>query len=137
MYIMFKDHFDATEDSYTKLRVFCTDASILNYPRNLFTEIVGTFILVFAILGINQVPGIAGGLSNVLVWAIIAGIGMSIGGVTGYAINPCRDFGPRLAHAILPIKGKGPSKWSYSWVPIVGPVIGGLAAVGLYLVIPW
>ena len=101
------------------------------------SEAIGTFVLVFAIKGIAQVDGIAGGLDKFLVFGIIVSIGMSLGGLTGYAINPARDLGPRLAHAILPIKGKGSSNWGYGIVTLVGPVIGAIAAVLLYGAIPW
>ena len=137
VYLMFKDQFDATEDSGTKLGVFSTGPSIPNIPRNIFCEAVATFVLVFAIKGIGQVTGIAGGLSNILVFGIIVSIGMSLGGLTGYALNPARDIGPRIAHALLPIKGKGSSNWGYAIVPLVGPIIGALVAVGLYAIIPW
>ena len=103
----------------------------------MLSEIVATFVLVFAIKGIGQVSGIAGGLSNVFVFGIITSIGMSLGGLTGYAINPARDWGPRIAQALLPFKGTGPSGWDYAVVPMVGPIIGALLAVGLYAVIPW
>ena len=137
VYLMFKDQFDATEDPGTKLGVFSTGPSVPNMGRNIFCEAVATFVLVFAIKGIAQVGGIAGGLSNILVFGIITSIGMSLGGLTGYALNPARDIGPRIAHAILPIKGKGSSNWGYAIVPIVGPIIGAIVAVLLYMVIPW
>ena len=137
VYLMFKDQFDATEDPGTKLGVFSTGPSIPNIPRNIFCEAVATFVLVFAIKGIAQVGGIAGGLSNIFVFGIIVSIGMSLGGLTGYALNPARDIGPRIAHAFLPIKGKGSSNWGYAIVPLLGPVIGALVAVGLYAIIPW
>ena len=137
VYLMFKDHFDATEDPGTKLGVFSTGASIPNMGRNIFCEAVATFVLVFAIKGMAQVGGLNGAQGNFLVFGIIVSIGMSLGGLTGYALNPARDIGPRLAHAILPIKGKGPSNWGYAPVPLVGPVLGALAAVALYAVIPW
>ena len=137
VYLMFKDQCDATEDPGTKLGVFSTGPSIPNIPRNIFCEAVATFVLVFAIKGIGQVTGIAGGLSNILVFGIIVSIGMSLGGLTGYALNPARDIGPRIAHALLPIKGKGSSNWGYAIVPLVGPIIGALVAVGLYAIIPW
>ncbi|MFR8546631.1 MAG: MIP/aquaporin family protein, partial [[Clostridium] scindens] len=137
VYLLFKGQFDATEDPNTKRGVFCTSPSIPNKALNMLSEIVATFVLVFAIKGIGQVSGIAGGLSNVFVFGIITSIGMSLGGLTGYAINPARDWGPRIAHALLPIKGKGPSGWDYAVVPMVGPIIGALLAVGLYAVIPW
>ena len=135
VYLMFKDQFDATEDPGTKLGVFSTGPSIPNLPRNIFCEAVATFVLVFAIKG---VPAAApAGVGNLLVFGIIVSIGMSLGGLTGYALNPARDIGPRIAHAFLPIKGKGSSNWGYAIVPLVGPVIGAIAAVLLYGVIPW
>ena len=137
VYLMFKDQFDATEDPGTKLGVFSTGPSIPNLPRNIFCEAVATFVLVFAIKGIGQVDGIAGGLSNILVFGIIVSIGMSLGGLTGYALNPARDIGPRSAHAFLPIKGKGSSNWGYAIVPLVGPIIGAIVAVLLYGANPW
>ncbi|MGX8710850.1 MIP/aquaporin family protein [Caproiciproducens sp. R2] len=139
VYLMFKDQFDATEEAGPKLGVFSTGPSIRNIPRNLFCEAVATFVLVFALLGFGNVAG-AGtvGVSNLFVFGIIVSIGMSFGGLTGYALNPARDLGPRIAHAILPIKGKGDSNWSYGLVvPIFGPIIGGLAGALLYAAIPW
>lgn len=133
VYLMFKDQFDATDDPGTKLGVFSTGPSVPNIPRNIFCEAVATFVLVFAIKGIGQVTGIAGGLSNVLVFGIIVSIGMSLGGLTGYALNPARDIGPRIAHAFLPIKGKGDSNWGYAIVPIVGPIVGAIVAVLLFM----
>lgn len=137
VYLLFKGQFDATEDPGTKLGVFSTAPSIPNMPLNILSEAVGTFVLVFAIKGIGNVPGIAGGLDKFVVFGIIVSIGMSLGGLTGYAINPARDIGPRLAHAVLPIKGKGSSNWKYAIVTLVGPVIGAIAAVLLYGAIPW
>lgn len=138
VYLLFKDQFDATEDPATKLGVFSTGPAIRNIPRNFFSEVIGTFVLVFAILGIGNVTGIAGGVNYLLVFGIIVSIGMSLGGLTGYAINPARDLGPRLAHAVLPIKGKGSSNFSYGLVvPVFGPIVGGLLATLLYKVIPW
>lgn len=135
VYILFKDHFDATEDAGAKLGVFSTGPSIPNLPRNMISEIIATFVLVFAIKGL---PAAApAGVGNLLVFGIIVSIGMSLGGLTGYALNPARDLGPRLAHAVLPIKGKGDSNWKYGIVTLVGPVIGALIAVGLYGIIPW
>ncbi len=135
VYLMFKDQFDATEDPGTKLGVFSTGPSIPNLPRNIFCEAVATFVLVFAIKGVPA--GCPAGVSNLLVFGIIVSIGMSLGGLTGYALNPARDIGPRIAHAILPIKGKGSSNWGYAIVPLVGPVIGAIVAVLLYGIIPW
>lgn len=137
VYLLFKGQFDATEEAKTKLGVFCTSPSIPNKGLNILSEAIGTFVLVFAIKGIANVDGIAGGLDKFLVFGIIVSVGMSLGGLTGYAINPARDIGPRLAHAILPIKGKGDSNWGYAIVPLIGPIIGAIAAVLLYGVIPW
>ena len=134
VYLLFKGQFDATEDPGTKLGVFCTGPSIPNTGLNILSEAVGTFILVFAIKGIGNVTGV----DKLFVFGIIVSVGMSLGGLTGYAINPARDLGPRLAHAILPIKGKGDSNFSYGLVvPIVGPIIGAIVAVLLYGAIPW
>ena len=137
VYILYKGQFDATEDPGTKLGVFSTGPSVPNVGLNLLSEIVGTFVLVFAILGIGNVAGCASGVEKLLVFGIIVSIGMSLGGLTGYAINPARDFGPRCAHAVLPIKGKGSSNFAYGWIPIVGPIIGGAIAALLFKVIPW
>jgi glycerol uptake facilitator protein len=138
VYLFFKDQFDATEDQATKLGCFATGPAVRNIPRNIFCEAVGTFVLVFAILGISHVTGAgASGVSNLFVFGIIVAVGMSLGGTTGYAINPARDLGPRIAHAILPIKNKGSSNWGYALVPVVGPIIGALVAGLLYSVIPW
>lgn len=137
VYILFKAQFDATESPTTKLGVFSTGPSVPNMPLNILSEAIGTFVLVFAIKGIAQVQNCAPGLSNFLVFGIIVSIGMSLGGLTGYAINPARDLGPRIAHTILPIKGKGDSNWGYAPVVIVGPIVGAIAAVLLYGAIPW
>lgn len=136
VYVLFKGQFDATDDPGTKLGVFSTGPSVPNVGLNLLSEAVGTFVLVFAIKGFGNVDA-AGGISNLYVMGLIVSIGMSLGGLTGYAINPARDLGPRIAHAVLPIKGKGDSNFGYGWIPVVGPIIGGLAAVGLFNVIPW
>ncbi len=132
VYILFKAQFDATEDPGAKLGVFCTGPSVPNTVLNLISEAVGTFVLVFAICGLNNVPELNAGVAKLLVFGIIVSIGMSLGGLTGYAINPARDFGPRCAHAVLPIKGKGSSRFDYGWIPVVGPIIGALCGVGLY-----
>ena len=133
VFILFKEQFDATEDAGTKLGVFSTGPSVPNLPLNILSEAVGTFVLVFAIKGLAQVPDLADGTGKFLVFAIIVSIGMSLGGLTGYAINPARDLGPRLAHAVLPIKGKGSSNFGYGLVvPIIGPIIGAIVAVLLY-----
>lgn len=131
VYLAFKDQFDATDDPGTKLGVFSTGPSVPNMPLNIFCEAVATFVLVFAIKGI---PGtVAGGVSNLFVFGIIVSIGMSLGGLTGYALNPARDLGPRIAHSFLPIKGKGDSNWGYAVVPLFGPIIGAVVAVLVYM----
>lgn len=138
VYLLFKKHFDATPDPDTKLGVFATGPSVSNLWLNFFSEFVGTFILVFTIKGIGNVSGIPAGLDKLFVFGIIVAIGMSLGGLTGYAINPARDLGPRLAHAVLPIKGKRDSNWKYGLlVPIFGPILGALSAVALFAVLPW
>ena len=135
---LFKDHLDAEENPALKLGVFCTSPSMPNLFRNFLSETIGTFVLVFAILGIGQVPNIAGGMDKLFVFGIIVSVGMSLGGLTGYAINPARDFGPRLAHALLPIKGKGSSNFAYGCrVPLIAPFVGGILAVVAYKAIPW
>lgn len=138
VYIMFKGQFDETPDAGTKLGVFSTGPSIDNRVMNILSECIGTFVLVFAIKGIGNVAGAGDfGFNYFLVFGIIVSIGMSLGGLTGYAINPARDLGPRLAHALLPIKGKGDSNWGYGVVTIVGPLLGAIIAVLLYGAIPW
>lgn len=137
VYLLFKDQFDATDSAATKLGVFSTGPSIPNMGRNILSEAVGTFVLVFAIKGMAQAGDVPAGVSNYLVFAIIVSVGMSLGGLTGYAINPARDLGPRLAHALLPIKDKGDSNWGYAPVVIIGPLLGAIAAVLLYAAIPW
>lgn len=138
VYILFKEQFDATEDPGTKLGVFSTGPSVPNTVLNILSEAIGTFVLVFAIKGIGNVTGLSTGVDKLFVFGIIVSVGMSLGGLTGYAINPARDLGPRLAHAVLPIQGKGDSNFGYGLiVPIIGPILGALAAVGLYAVIPW
>lgn len=137
VYILFKEQFDATEEAGAKLGVFSTGPSVPNMPLNILSEAIGTFVLVFAIKGLAQVEGLAPGVDKLLVMGIIVSVGMSLGGLTGYAINPARDLGPRIAHAILPIKGKGGSNWGYAPVPVIGPVIGAIVAVLVYGAIPW
>lgn len=137
VYLLFKDQFDATEDVNIKRGTFCTSPSVEDRKLNFLSEIVGTWVLVFSILGLEQMGTIDAAASKFLVWAIIVSVGMSLGGLTGYAINPARDFGPRLAHALLPIKGKGSSRFDYAIVPILGPIVGALLAVLTYRLIPW
>ncbi|SDT51874.1 MIP/aquaporin family protein [Jiangella sp. DSM 45060] len=119
----FKQHFDAEEDQGKQLGVFSTGPQIRNPMWNTVTEIVGTFVLLFVIFSFGNSPADLGPLPVAL---LVVGIGASLGGPTGYAINPARDLGPRIAHALLPIRGKGSSDWGYSWVPVVGPIIGGI-----------
>jgi glycerol uptake facilitator protein len=122
-------HWRETEDPGLKLAVYCTAPAIRNTAANLITEVIGTFVLVFAILGFFADEATAGtGLGALLVGLLVLSIGLSLGGPTGYAINPARDLGPRIMHAILPIAGKGSSDWSYSWIPVVGPITGGILA---------
>lgn len=135
-FLAYKDHFNEEPEPAAKLGVFSTGPAIRNYAWNLVTEIIGTFVLVFAIIAFTngKTPTELGALP---VAFIVLVIGVSLGGPTGYAINPARDLGPRIAHAFLPIKGKGSSDWSYAWVPVVGPLIGGaLAAVASFGLLP-
>lgn len=125
VYLAYKRHFDESEDAGAKLAVFSTGPAIRSYGWNVVTEILGTFVLVFVVLSFGNWPGDIGPLAVAL---LVLGIGASLGGPTGYAINPARDLGPRIIHALLPIKGKGSSDWSYAWVPVVGPILGGVAA---------
>jgi glycerol uptake facilitator protein len=129
-WLAYKQHFDAEPEPANKLGVFSTGPAIRSYGWNLVTEIIGTFVLVFVVIGFGR-QGDASGLAALgalPVALLVVGIGASLGGPTGYAINPARDLGPRIAHAVLPIAGKGGSDWAYSWVPVVGPIIGGLLA---------
>jgi glycerol uptake facilitator protein len=121
-WLAYKQHFDAEPLAASKLAVFSTGPAIRSTGWNLLTEFIGTFVLVFVILTFGGTPS---GLGPLAVALLVVGIGLSLGGPTGYAINPARDLGPRIAHAILPIKGKGKSDWSYAWIPIVGPLAGG------------
>jgi glycerol uptake facilitator protein len=128
-WLAYKQHFDEEPDAATKLGVFSTGPAIRSYGWNVVTEIIGTFVLVFVILAAGAIKSTdLGWLSALGVAMLIVGIGASLGGPTGYAINPARDLGPRIAHFVLPIKGKGDSDWAYSWVPVVGPIIGGVLA---------
>jgi glycerol uptake facilitator len=139
VWLHFLPHWRTTEDPGLKLACFCTIPAIRNLAANLLSEIIGTLVLVFvvgaifskAVAGTGFVSGVAAYLVAALVW----GIGLSLGGTTGYAINPARDFGPRLAHSLLPVANKGKSDWGYAMVPILGPLIGGALAGGLMRVI--
>ena len=145
VWLFFKNHYEATSDQPdAMLGTFCTMPAMYNPWRNFFCEMVATCLLVFSILSLATggnaftvagAPAGTGSLGAFPVTCIIMSIGMSLGGTTGYALNPARDLSPRLAHALLPIKGKGKSGWFYSWVPVAGPVAGAFLAAGLYLLI--
>jgi glycerol uptake facilitator protein len=128
VWITYKQHFDATDNAAIKLAVFCTGPAIRNPFYNLITEIIGTLVFVIAVLHIISHTDSLGSISALPVAFVVFGIGLSLGGPTGYAINPARDLGPRIVHAILPIKGKGTSDWQHSWIPVVGPMIGAVMA---------
>lgn len=135
VWLAYLPHWKVTSNPDKKLAVFSTSPAIKNLPANLLNEIIGTTILVIGVGAIfgaatqgSPVPGLGPYLVGMLVW----GIGLSLGGATGYAVNPARDLGPRIAHAILPIPGKGTSDWSYAWVPVTGPLIGALLGAGLW-----
>jgi glycerol uptake facilitator protein len=133
VYLSYLNHWRPTEDPGLKLAVFCTAPALRNRVANLITEIIGTFVLVFGVLAFFASKGVAADpLSGLLVALLVLGIGLSLGGPTGYAINPARDLGPRIVHALLPIPGKGPSDWDYAWIPVVGPLIGGAIAALLF-----
>lgn len=142
--IMYYQHFEATEDKAIKLAVFATAPAIRNKYHNFFSETVGTFVLVYAVLHVVP-PEIKGGdgelvkvglgsLGAIPVTLIVLGIGLSLGGTTGYAINPARDLGPRIVHQFLPVPDKGSSDWAYAWIPVIGPITGATIAVGLTLI---
>ncbi|WP_046471275.1 MIP/aquaporin family protein [Allosalinactinospora lopnorensis] len=140
VYLAYLPHWKVTDDADAKLGVFSTAPGIRNKPANFVTEVIGTFMLVFGILGINANAGMMNtggvdlsalfstGFAPLLVGLLVLAIGLSLGGPTGYAINPARDLGPRIAHAVLPIPGKGGSDWSYAWIPVVAPPVGGVLA---------
>lgn len=140
VYLFYKDHYDATADEPdTILGTFCTMPAIRNNWRNFFCEALATMVLVFVILALgtkeNTPTFSVGDLGAFPVTFLIVAIGMSLGGATGYAINPARDLGPRIAHALLPIKGKRNSGWDYSWIPVAGPIVGALLAAACYLMV--
>ena len=124
-WLAYREHYDAHPDPGEVLATFSTGPAIRSYPWNVVTELIGTFVLIYIILQFGNTPSEIGPLAVAL---LVVGIGASLGGPTGYAINPARDLGPRVAHAVLPIRGKGGSDWGYSWVPVVGPIIGAVLA---------
>ncbi|HEY6229449.1 MAG TPA: MIP/aquaporin family protein [Verrucomicrobiae bacterium] len=128
VWAQYKQHFDATEDQNMKLGVFCTGPAIRSMFWNTISEIIGTFVLVYAALNISSPSGQIGSISSLPIAAIVAVIGISLGGTTGYAINPARDLGPRIMHCLLPIPNKRDGDWSYAPVPVIGPILGGLLA---------
>jgi glycerol uptake facilitator protein len=138
VWLAYLPHWAATDNKGSKLAVFCTAPAIRDRNANLITEIIGTFVLVLGVLvvltpkNLNPVHGWDAGFGPFLVGIIVWAIGLSLGGPTGYAINPARDLGPRIAHALLPIAGKGKSDWDYAWIPVAGPIAGGLIAAFLY-----
>jgi glycerol uptake facilitator protein len=143
VYLLFKDHFDATDDAAGKRAIFCTDPAIPNRFRNLLSEVIGTFVLIIAVFYIagaelqneEGTPVGLGAVGAIPIAFVVWSIGLSLGGLTGYAINPARDLGPRIMHFLLPIKGKTHSNWSYAWIPIVGPCIGAALATFLHLLL--
>ncbi|MBA3426714.1 MAG: aquaporin family protein [Rubrobacter sp.] len=144
VWLAYLPHWGPTEDPGLKLGVFCTAPAYRQTGPNMITEIIGTAVLLFGVLGIvtnaGAVPGdlsavVATGLNPLLIGLLVLGIGLSLGGPTGYAINPARDLGPRLAHAVLPIAGKGSNDWEYAWIPVVAPIIGGIIGAGLFVLL--
>ncbi len=134
VWLVYFPHWRETEDAALKLAVFSTAPAIRHPLANLFTEIVGTAVLLFGVLAITADSGAAGsGLAPLLIGLLVWSIGLSLGAPTGYAINPARDLAPRLAHALLPIPAKGGSDWSYAWIPVVGPLVGGIAGAAAYV----
>lgn len=131
VWLAYLPHWEATDDQAAILGTFATGPAIRKYPANLLTEIIGTFVLVLGLLAFTQTK-FAAGTNIFAVSGLILALGLSLGGPTGYAINPARDLGPRLAHAILPIANKGTSDWQYAWVPVAGPMIGGVIAYGVF-----
>ena len=131
VFIQYYDQFKATDNKADKLGVFATGPAVRNTTLNLISEIIGTAVLVFGILGIGA-QDIASGLGTLFVGLLIWAIGLSLGGTTGYAINPARDLAPRIAHALLPIPDKGDSDWGYAWIPVIGPIVGGVLGALIY-----
>ncbi|GAA4312966.1 MIP/aquaporin family protein [Compostibacter hankyongensis] len=132
VWLAYRRHFDETTDAEAKLATFCTGPAIRSYGNNVITEVIGTFVLVFGVLYLAKADVGLGALDALPVGLLVLGIGLSLGGPTGYAINPARDLGPRIMHALLPIPGKRDSDWSYAWVPVLGPLAGAVVAALLY-----
>lgn len=132
VWLAYKQHFDETEDANLKLGVFCTAPAKRSRVHNFITEFIGTLVFMFAVLSITKSSASLGSLDALPVALVVLAIGLSLGGPTGYAINPARDLGPRIMHFILPIKNKRDSDWGYSWIPVLAPVAGALAAAFLY-----
>jgi len=149
VWLSYLPHFDATEDADALRGVFCTAPAIRSLGANFLAEALGTAVLIFGVLAIGANAAamqggeldlsvaFSNGLNPALVGILVWGIGLSLGGATGYAINPARDLGPRVAHAVLPLKHKGHSDWGYAWVPIVGPIVGGIAGAWLFRLLGW
>ena len=134
VWLAYLAHWRGTDDQGKKLAVFCTGPAIRCYPMNVLSEVIATFVLVFGVLAIVANPStIQSGLAPLLIGFLVWALGLSLGGSTGFPMNPARDLGPRIAHALLPIPGKGPSDWSYAWVPVVGPTIGGILGAVTYV----
>ena len=134
VWIHYYKHWEETGDPAVKLGAFCTSPGIRSFRNNFVSEVIGTAVLILGLLfiGANE---FAQGLNPLIVGALIVSIGFSLGGTTGFAINPARDFGPRLAHFILPISGKGHSDWAYAWIPVAGPLVGGFLGAALYQIL--
>jgi glycerol uptake facilitator protein len=133
VWLAYYKHFEATENADLKLAVFCTAPAIRSTGWNLVTEIIGTAMLLLGVLGITSTNnGLGSGVGPYVIGILVFAIGLSLGGPTGYAINPARDLGPRIAHFLLPIPGKRDSDWGYSWIPVVGPIIGGVLGAWVY-----
>lgn len=132
VWLAYKQHFTETDNKDLKLAVFCTAPAIRNTGHNLLTEIIGTFVLLFGALAMSQPTTAFVTIDALPVALLVLGIGLSLGGPTGYAINPARDLGPRIAHFILPISNKRDSDWGYSWIPVIGPILGALLAAWLF-----
>jgi glycerol uptake facilitator protein len=132
VWLTYRSHFEVHENAADKLGIFCTIPAIRNPLQNLLTEILATMVFVIAILFISKPEAKLGALDALPVAFLVLAIGLSLGGPTGYAINPARDLGPRIMHALLPIRGKGGSDWSYAWVPVLGPIIGAMIAVSIF-----